>query len=125
MPNLEYLDEDYAEKPVPSRHFDTLKKLDRHRQICLGVPVVKHKKNLPPWGYYSKEGDDTHFWPDDKQLRLLLKVKALLRDYSYEEMAEWLTKAGYPISRPGLHLIMTTRQPFKEIMLPLEERMKL
>jgi hypothetical protein len=105
--------------------FSTLKELDRHRRLCLGLPLPVWINGIVPWGYMFDPNDPTMAIPNDDQLRLLLKVKEYLKEYSYGDMSAWLTKAGYPISTMALHNLITMRMPFEEIVLPLEEREKL
>ena len=109
----------------PKNNFGSLKELDRHRKLCLGQPVPIHSNKELPWGYKQDPNDPTMAIPIDKALRLLPEVQKYLEQYSYEDMAQWLTQAGYPITYNGLHKLMHSRVPFKEIYLPLEERMKL
>lgn len=117
-------EKDLFEKAVPARAFISLEQLDRYRNFSLGLPVPRLNAKIP-WGYFEDPANRDNFLPDDRALRLLWKVKGLLKDYNYMDMAAWLTKAGYPISHNGLHKLMMSRQPFDEILLPLEERMKL
>lgn len=106
-------------------NFKSLKELDRHRKICLGLPVEVTNNNEVPWGFDRDPENPKMCLPNEELLRLLLQVKRYLKQYSYKAMSIWLTKAGYPISDAGLFKLMQTRCPFPEIMLPIEERMKL
>lgn len=107
------------------RKFKTLAQLDRHRKLCLGLPVPLHRIDIFPWGYIIDPNNAEMVIADEKAMACLLKAKEYLAHSSYVDVSDWLTSCGYPISHEGLRKLFQERNPFKELALPLEERIKL
>ena len=56
-----------------------------------------------PWGYFQDPDDPYVMHPIPKELDLLEKAKLYLKEYSYEEVSEWLSReSGRKISKLGL-----------------------
>ena len=65
-------------------------------------PVVRVGRVIP-FGYRQDEKDKDILLPIKEELELLEKGKKLLRQYSYREVANWLSaESGRPISHVGL-----------------------
>lgn len=70
----------------------------------MSKPILKVSNlNRPPWGYDQHPEDDNLWAPNEEQLKYLTAGKKLLKEYSYEEVAKWLSKVtGRTITRKGL-----------------------
>lgn len=112
-------------KKSPERTFQSLELLNRFKALCLGLPVPLWKNKRVPWGYIQDPDNANMCIADEKALKMLYRCRKLLEDYSYVDLAQWLTNGGYPISPHGVFKLLSERYPFKEIELPLEERLKL
>ena len=66
------------------------------------VPVVRVGR-VVPFGYYQSEEDPDILMPIPKELDLLEKAKVFLKQYSYRDVANWLSEqSGRYISHVGL-----------------------
>ncbi len=116
-----------SEKYLPNRKFQTLlREQDRQKRLQLALPVPKIRRCIP-WGYILDPEDDTKTSciPVEKAFLCLIRAKEFLKESSYLDVSNWLKSCGYPISHQGLFRLMNERPPFDEVLLPLEERMKL
>ena len=65
-------------------------------------PIVRVGYHVP-FGYKQDPEDQDVLLPIPKELELLEKAKKLLKEYSYREVAEWLTRqSGRSITHAGL-----------------------
>ncbi len=111
--------------PVPANAqqavlvFDSLRKLNRHKNLRLGLPVTVQGRDTP-WGYV-REGSKLE--PVDEMFKLLVEVKHHLDRVTYREAAEYLTsRTGVSITHQGIQKLFETRMPYDEAALPREER---
>jgi hypothetical protein len=75
------------------------------------IPILVQSKLTCPFGYELKEEDPTMFFPIPKELEALEKAKKHLKQYSYKEVAAWLsTQTGRYISPMGLHTRINNEQ---------------
>ena len=66
------------------------------------VPIPRISRTIP-FGYELDPDDPDVLLPIDKQLDMLDKAKEYLKQYSYREVANWLTRnTGRDISHVGL-----------------------
>jgi hypothetical protein len=66
------------------------------------VPIPRISRTIP-FGYELDPDDPDVLLPVDKQLDMLDKAKEYLKQYSYREVANWLTRnTGRDISHVGL-----------------------
>ena len=66
------------------------------------LPIPKIARTIP-FGYQEDEEDSDILQPIPRELRALEKAKEYLQQYSYREVANWLTKqTGRSISHMGL-----------------------
>jgi hypothetical protein len=64
---------------------------------------IPHISRTVPFGYEVDENDPDLLQPIPFELEALVKAKHYLKQYSYREVAQWLTKTtGRPISHMGL-----------------------
>jgi len=78
----------------------TLPKPDMNVKQWSRIPRVAR---TTPFGYEVDEEDDSFLLPIDNELELLEKAKQHLIQYSYREVANWLSKeSGRYISHVGL-----------------------
>ena len=78
----------------------TLPKPELHVKQWSRIPRVAR---VIPFGYKVDEEDDDFLLPIDSELNLLEKAKQHLIQYSYREVANWLSKeSGRYISHVGL-----------------------
>lgn len=103
--------------------FQTLEQLDRWKRLLLALPVARIRGFIP-WAYIpDKEKPDEILIPDVNAIRLLFKAREYLKSSSLVAVAAWLTaETGYSITSEGLRLLLIERMPFKEVMLPYEDR---
>jgi len=80
-------------------------KLPRPQKTELGFnwqPVVRIGRYIP-FGYKQNEKDEDILLPIENELELLEKAKKYLKQYSYRDVANWLTEqSGRYISHVGL-----------------------
>ena len=66
-------------------------------------PLVRVARTVP-WGYRLDPEDDQVLLPIPEELKLLEVAKVYLQQYSYREVAAWLSEeSGRPISHVGLY----------------------
>ena len=66
------------------------------------VPIPRVARTIP-FGYQLDPEDDGILLPIDNELDMLVKAKKYLKQYSYREVANWLTRnTGRTISHVGL-----------------------
>jgi len=66
------------------------------------VPIPRVARTVP-FGYELDPEDDGILLPIDNELDMLVKAKKYLKQYSYREVANWLTRnTGRTISHVGL-----------------------
>ena len=66
------------------------------------VPIPRVARTIP-FGYELDPEDDGILLPIDNELDMLVKAKKYLKQYSYREVANWLTRnTGRTISHVGL-----------------------
>lgn len=66
------------------------------------LPIPRIARTIP-FGYQEDEEDSDILQPIPRELRALEKAKEYLQQYSYREVANWLTKqTGRSISHMGL-----------------------
>ena len=66
------------------------------------VPIPRVARTIP-FGYELDPEDDGILLPIDNELDMLMKAKKYLKQYSYREVANWLTRnTGRTISHVGL-----------------------
>ena len=66
------------------------------------TPIPRVARTVP-FGYKLDPEDDGILLPIDNELDMLVKAKTYLKQYSYREVANWLTRnTGRPISHEGL-----------------------
>ena len=66
------------------------------------VPITRVARTIP-FGYELDPEDDGILLPIDNELDMLVKAKKYLKQYSYREVANWLTRnTGRTISHVGL-----------------------
>ena len=66
------------------------------------VPIPRVARTIP-FGYELDPKDDGILLPIDNELDMLVKAKKYLKQYSYREVANWLTRnTGRTISHVGL-----------------------
>ena len=66
------------------------------------VPIPRVARTIP-FGYELDPEDDGILLPIDNELDMLMKAKKYLKQYSYREVANWLTRnTGRNISHVGL-----------------------
>lgn len=111
---------------MPKQYARNLTDAYRKLNFCLGLPVPR-KNHHTPWGYKPSETDEGMFDPIDEDLQILWKgYQYNGKHYSLLNVAEWISyHATSPVSKAGLYEIWKNRPPYKEILLPLDERMKL
>lgn len=114
---------------LPEVAFPTLVKLNRYRNVCLGLPVPASPLGIP-YGYYE-DPETKMLEPIEEIVQLLLQAKHYLRrGYPYSKVTEWVNVNAQDyiertISPDTLRYIMTNRPPFEECALPRDEREKL
>lgn len=114
-----------SEKKLPKQHLKILiSEQDRKKRLQLGLPLRKIRKQIP-WGYVTDPNDPTILLPIEKAFLCLIRAADFLKEHSYADVSNWLKSCGFPISHNGLFKLMHQRPPFDEVLLPLEERMKL
>ena len=87
-------------KPTESLGYWTLPKPEINQKAWSRIPRVAR---TTPFGYKVDEEDDNFLLPIDDELELLEKAKQHLIQYSYREVANWLSKeSGRYISHVGL-----------------------
>lgn len=105
--------------------FDTIERLDRHRNFMLGLPVDK-TAFVVPWGYEISPHDPKMLEPVEEMIQMLVQVKQAMAYATYRDLADWMTvESGVPITCFGLQQVMQNRQPDDRAALPREEREKL
>lgn len=66
------------------------------------LPLVKISRTIP-FGYERDSEDDDILIPIPHELEALEKARLLIKEYSYREVADWLThQTGRAISHEGL-----------------------
>ena len=66
-------------------------------------PVVRIGRQIP-WGYEQDPNDEDILLPIPDELELMEQAKKFLKQYSYRQVAAWLSKqSGKPISHVGLY----------------------
>ena len=66
------------------------------------VPIPRVARTIP-FGYELEPEDDGILFTNEKELDMLMKAKKYLKQYSYREVANWLTRnTGRTISHVGL-----------------------
>ena len=66
------------------------------------IPIPRVARTVP-FGYELDPNDDGILLPIDHELDMLMQAKKYLKQYSYREVANWLTtKTGRDISHVGL-----------------------
>ncbi len=115
---------------LPEVPFATLAKLERHRAICLGLPIPSSHLSKPPYGYV--ENPETGMLePIEGIVKILLKAKHYIRaGYPYTRVSEWVNinaeeYTDTTISSNTLRWIMSNRPPFEECALERDERERL
>jgi len=111
----------------------SLASLDRYRAKRLGLPIPASHVVDPPWGYIVDPEDPNIYTPVCEALQLLYQGVTLLKNrHTLVDVAEWLNcheileVYGIPeLDGKSLAGILRTRPPFKEVMLPLDERKRL
>ena len=87
-------------KATESLGYWTLPKPEINQKAWSRIPRVAR---TTPFGYEVDEQDDNFLLPIDDELELLEKAKQHLQQYSYREVANWLSKeSGRYISHVGL-----------------------
>ena len=87
-------------KAAESLGYWTLPKPEINQKAWSRIPRVAR---TTPFGYEVDEEDDNFLLPIDNELELLEKAKQHLIQYSYREVANWLSKeSGRYISHVGL-----------------------
>jgi len=77
------------------------------------LPIPKIARTIP-FGYKEDPEDDDILLPIPRELRALEKAKEYLQQYSYREVANWLTKqTGRSISHMGLKKRIANEQSNK------------
>ena len=77
------------------------------------LPIPKIAR-VVPFGYMEDPEDDDQLLPIPRELRALEKAKEYLQQYSYREVANWLTKqTGRSISHMGLKKRIESEQSNK------------
>lgn len=88
-------------------------KLPKPRYVDDGyvfLPVVRVGR-VVPWGYVQCEKDPDILLPVEHELDLLEKAKDFLKQYSYRDVANWLsTETGRYISHVGLNTRVKSEQ---------------
>jgi hypothetical protein len=119
--------------PKPSISYSTLKAFDRHRRICLGLPVTEAAIGIP-YGYIANPDSPGMIEPIEEVFELLVKGKEHLKSgYTFADVAEWINSHEVvqkydlkELDARSLAVIMKTRQPFDEAAtLSRDEREKL
>ena len=78
------------------------------------LPIPRIARTVP-FGYELDSADDSMLLPIKQELDLLHKAKSLVKQYSYREVALWLTKnSGRHISHVGLMKRLTNEQRHKK-----------
>lgn len=118
--------------PKPAGSYNTLKMLERSRNLRLGLPIIGLKNGLPtPYGYEDEARDDGYVYPVNPVMTLLYMAKKYLkRGYLFEHVAEWLNAntesySSKTIDAHGLFLVMKNRSPFDEVSIPYKERVEI
>ena len=66
------------------------------------IPITRISRTIPFW-YYVDPDDPDVLLPNEHQLDMLEKAQKYLKQYSYREVANWLTRnTGRSISHVGL-----------------------
>ena len=87
-------------KAAESLGYWTLPKPEINQKAWSRIP---REARTTPFGYEVDEEDDNFLLPIDNELELLEKAKQHLIQYSYREVANWLSKeSGRYISHVGL-----------------------
>jgi len=122
---------DVVSRINPKYHFPlNLPMLERQIRISLGLPFYGKMGGQIAYGYTYNESTDC-YEPLPEVFALLLQARQYLFTSPLRETSEWLnfktTKLGYDvkISHMGLRNIMILRPPFKECLLPPEEKEKI
>ena len=85
------------------------------------VPIPRIARTIP-FGYKENLEDTDILLPIPKELRALEKAKKYLQQYSYREVANWLTKqTERSISHVGLKKRIESEQSNKRRIAPLRE----
>ena len=91
----------------------TIRSIERYRRLSRGlpVPVIRHKGLNPPCGYKLDPNNKFSYIVDEEKFNLLIQARHYLRESSYRDVADWLTKKGLKISFKGLQKLMKNRPP--------------
>lgn len=85
------------------------------------LPIPRIARTIP-YGYQEDPDDPDMLLPVPRELRALEKAKEYLRQYSYREVANWLTKqTGRSISHMGLKKRIESEQSHKRRAAILRE----
>jgi hypothetical protein len=85
------------------------------------LPIPRVARTIP-FGYEEDPDDDDMLLPIPRELRALEKAKEYLKQYSYREVANWLTKqTGRSISHMGLKKRIESEQSNKRRSATLRE----
>jgi hypothetical protein len=91
-------------------------KLPKPRETSEGyewLPVVRVGR-VVPFGYYEDPEDKDILRPIPEELELLEKAKVFLKQYSYRDVANWLSEqSGRSISHAGLRTRVNSEQKRK------------
>jgi len=76
---------------------------DEEDEEYIWHPVVRVGR-VVPWGYEQDPEDPDILLPIPEELELMEQAKKFLKQYSYRDVANWLTEqSGKPISHVGLY----------------------
>ncbi len=85
------------------------------------LPIPRIARTVP-FGYEEDPNDPDMLLPIPRELRALEKAKEYLQQYSYREVANWLTKqTGRSISHMGLKKRIDSEQSHKRRSATLRE----
>jgi len=85
------------------------------------LPIPRIARTIP-FGYKEDPDDNDMLLPVPRELRALEKAKEYLKQYSYREVANWLTKqTGRSISHMGLKKRIDSEQSHKRRTATLRE----
>ena len=85
------------------------------------LPIPRVARTIP-FGYEEDPDDNDMLLPIPRELRALEKAKEYLKQYSYREVANWLTKqTGRSISHMGLKKRIESEQSNKRRSATLRE----